>query len=109
MRGTALVILPNVDVHAAGAYAQRRLQRLDDACPLGAAPAEPIGNDVEDTAAARVDPRIALPLEKRQHLRFAEVLGNRNRKRDGEPRVARLGTALDQRFADRLRRIADDL
>ena len=71
--------------------------------------AEAVGDDIEDAASARVDPRIALPLEKRQHFRFGEVLGYRHRKRDDEPRIAGGRAALGQRFVDRLRRIADDL
>ncbi len=109
LRGAAIVILPDMDVHAPVADAQRRLQRLDDARALGAAAPESVGDDVENTASARVDPRIALPLEKRQHFRFGEVLGYRHRKRDDEPRVAGGRAALGQRFVDRLRRIADDL
>src|SRR5512139_3524794 len=86
--------------------AQRRFERIDGAAPLDRAQPEAVSEHLEPAFAARMDAAVPLLLEQLQHLRFSEVLGYRHRKRDEQPRVVELRSALSQRRIDRVRCIA---
>ena len=84
---------------------QRGLDRLEHATRVGRPGAEPVLHHLEPSWLARVDARVALLLEQREHLGFAEIRRHGHREREHQPGVARGGRARPQVGGDAVRRV----
>ena len=62
-----------MDIDAATADPERRFERLGNAAAIGATDPQPVLDDLETVALARVDARVALLLEQLEHLVLGEV------------------------------------
>ena len=69
----ALAALPDLHVDAAATHAQRGLDGLEYAAAARAGCAEAVLHHVEAVGRARVDARVALLREERQHLGLGEI------------------------------------
>jgi hypothetical protein len=98
----------DVNVDAALADAQRRLDRVHHACAIDTGHPEPVLDDGQPIAVARLDARIALRFEQCPHFGFGVVRRHRDGKRHYQPRIAGRGAAPRQFRVDRRRRVARD-
>ena len=85
------LVRKRMHVHPTMTGAQRGLQRFRDPRRLRAAHSQAILHDVQHPAATGVNARVALRLEQLDDLVFREVVRNRDRKRDHQPRIAGRG------------------
>jgi hypothetical protein len=104
-RNRILALTPNsVDVDLPLAELQRRLQGLGDAGAILGGGADPVLDHFEQRLRARVEPRVALPLQELLDLLLAEVLRDRDGKGDDDPLVS----PRQQRLIDGRGRVPDD-
>ena len=69
---------------------QCRLQRFNNPCPFCTADPQAILHDFQARARTRVNARVALPFEEFENFLLREILRHVHRKRNDEPRIARL-------------------
>ena len=99
-------IVQRVHGDAPLAHPQRRLQRLDHPHPLGRRHAQAVLHHLQRVAAAGVEARVALRLQQLQHFLLAEIVRNRHREGDHQPRVAGGKGTFGELGADRIGRVA---
>jgi hypothetical protein len=101
----------DVDVHASAAESQGALDGIDAAGAVRGVPTEAVGHNVQDPAVAAwplsMYPRVALRLESRADLAFAEVLRHPDGKREDEAGI-QIPCPVLQAGEDRRRRVAPD-
>ncbi|GIX26379.1 MAG: hypothetical protein KatS3mg123_0260 [Burkholderiales bacterium] len=95
----------NVDRDPPLAHPQRRLQGLDHPVAAGSAQAKAVLHHFQGVVFLRLDAGVSLPLQKLAHLPLREIGGHRDRKGDGEPRIAGCAGALGQGLVDALGRV----
>ena len=93
-RRLRVAVINRMDVHAPAPDAQRRLDRLHDARPLGGSEPQTVLHHFERVAGTLVDARVTLLLQQRADFGFLEVLRNDHREADVHARIAGRGRAV---------------